>query len=122
MRLVLLLDRKEDYQMYFIHFQTLFFFVDLVKNSPNIRYEMLVEPIVKTYCNSVLFLTLLVEEDVFLNDTNTTAWVLTFYFQRKYISEPLFKMKSINPNFFLQSGTIVSTLTHIFEIFNMKDI
>ena len=26
MRLVLHLDRKEDYQMYFIHFQTLFFF------------------------------------------------------------------------------------------------
>ena len=119
MRLVLLLDRKEDYQMYFIHFQTLFF-LELVNSSPDIRYEMLVEPVVKMYCISVLFSTPLVQEDVFLNDVNTTAWVLTFLFQCKYIEEPLFKMKSINPNFIFQSGTIASASTHILEIFNIK--
>ena len=62
-----------------------FIFFHLVKNSPNITYEILVKSIVKTYCISVLFLTPLVQEDAFLNDANTTAWVLTFLFQCKYI-------------------------------------
>ena len=64
MRLMILLDRIEDYQIHFIHFQTLFFF-DLVKSVSNIRYEMLVKSIVKTYCISVLFSTPLVHQDVF---------------------------------------------------------
>ena len=69
----------------FHSFSNFIFFLDLVNSSPNIRYEMLVKPVVKTYCISVLFSTPLVQEDVFLNDVNTTAWVLTFLFQCKYI-------------------------------------
>ena len=84
MRLLLLLDPKEDYQTYFIHFQTLFYFL-LSQMFGQHKIKMLAKPIVKMYYISLLFSTHLVQEDVFVNDAITTAWVLTFLFQCKYI-------------------------------------